>query len=131
MAPRAPLADSWITMVRLLLVDHPPAVRRSLRDYLSLAPDLLVVAEADDLPTAAGLAADLRPDVVLLDAEMPDLDLPAAVRLLRARSPASRIVVFGLAPAAVARALPQGGVVVVGKHEGTAALLAAARGRRA
>src|SRR4029453_13699103 len=70
------------------------------------------------------------PDVVLLDAEMPDLDVPAAVRLLRARSPASAIVVLSLNPAAGARARPEGAVVVVGKHEGTAGLLAATRGRR-
>jgi NarL family two-component system response regulator LiaR len=36
-------------MVRLLLVDHPPAVRRTLRAYLALAPDLAVVGEADDV----------------------------------------------------------------------------------
>ena len=117
-------------MVRLLLVDHPPDVRRTLRAYLSLARDLAVVAEADDVDTAACLAAEIRPDVVLLDAEMPDLDLPAAVRLLRARSPASAVVVLSLHPDAVARSLPEGEVVVVGKHGGTAALLAAVRGDR-
>jgi DNA-binding NarL/FixJ family response regulator len=117
-------------MISLLLVDHPPAVRRTLRAYLALALDVVVAGEADDLPTAVGLAEGLQPDVILLDAEMPDLHLPDAVRLLRARSPSSRVVVLSLDPAAVARSLGGGRVVLVGKHEGTAGLLAAAQGRQ-
>jgi DNA-binding NarL/FixJ family response regulator len=118
-------------MVRLLLVDHPPSVRRTLRAYLSLASDVAVVGEADDLSAALCLAEALRPDVILLDAEMPDADVSEAVPELLARSSASRIVILALHPDAMVRSLSGGPeVVVVGKHEGTAGLLAAARGQR-
>ena len=130
MWPRAAIVDSGPGMIHLLLVDHPPAVRRTLRAYLSLEPEVAVVGEADDVPTALGLAQALQPDVVLLDAEMPDVDVRETVGLLRARSPASTVVILSLNPAALARTLGAGTVVLVGKHEGAAGLLAAALGGR-
>jgi DNA-binding NarL/FixJ family response regulator len=79
-------------------------------------------------PAALGLAQALQPDVVLLDAEMPDLRLRDAVGLLRTRSPSSRVVALSLDPIAVARSLGGGAATPIGKHEGTAGLLAAVRG---
>ena len=114
-------------MIRTLIVEHPPAIRRTLRARLMIEPDVAVVGEADDTASAVGLAQELQPDVVLLDAEMPHLDLGEAVRTLRGRSPSSAVVVLGLDPTRVARALDDGTATVVGKHEGTAALLAAIR----
>ena len=116
-----------MAMISILLVEHPPAVRRTLRDRLSIEPDMEVTGEAVDGPSGADLAEALRPDVVLLDAEMPDLDVGEAVCTLRGRSPSSAAVVLSLHPAAVTRALGAGAALVVGKHEGTAALLAAIR----
>jgi DNA-binding NarL/FixJ family response regulator len=116
-----------MAMISILLVEHPPAVRRTLRARLSLEPDIAVVGEADGTPSAVGLAQELRPDVVLLDAEMPDLDVGEAVRALRERSPSSAAVILSLHPSSVARALGAGAAPVVGKHEGIAVLLAAIR----
>src|SRR5215208_6772456 len=48
-------------MINLLLVDHPPAIRRTLRARLSLEPDIAVVGEADDAASAGGVAQELRP----------------------------------------------------------------------
>ncbi|MEU6857368.1 response regulator transcription factor [Glycomyces sp. NPDC046736] len=60
--------------IRLLLVDDHPVVRRGLRGYLELEPDLTVAGEAGDGEEALELIAELRPDVVLLDLKMPGLD---------------------------------------------------------
>ncbi|PRY57471.1 response regulator [Glycomyces artemisiae] len=60
--------------IRLLLVDDHPVVRRGLRGYLELEPDLVVVGEAGDGEEALAAIAALDPDVVLLDLKMPGLD---------------------------------------------------------
>ena len=113
-------------MISILLVEHPPAVRRTLRDRLSIEPDMEVAGEAGDGASAVGLAEALHPDVVLLDAEMPNLDVREVACLLRERS-SGAAVILTLHPTAVTQALCAGAEIVVGKHEGTAALLAAIR----
>ena len=64
---------------------------------------------------------------MLLDAEMPHLNLPDAVRTLRAEAPSCALVVLTLHTAAVTQAIGVGVTAVVGKHEGTSALVAAIR----
>jgi DNA-binding NarL/FixJ family response regulator len=81
-------------MIRVLLVDDDPLVRSGLRIMLAGAANLEVVAEAADgrevLP-----AVDLhRPDVVLMDIRMPQLDGIAATRLLAAQPDPPAIVVL-------------------------------------
>jgi DNA-binding NarL/FixJ family response regulator len=117
-------------VISLVLVEHPPVVRQTLRARLSLEGDIQIVGEAGDAACAADLATSLGPDVVLLDAEMPHLDLRSTVRELGERAPSSAVVVLTLEPDWARRELPS--VTAVGKHEGTGALLAAIRsaGRR-
>jgi DNA-binding NarL/FixJ family response regulator len=86
-----------------------------------------VLAEADHASDAVHRAQALRPDVVLLDAQMPNLDVSETVRQLRARSPSSRIVLLSLDSCALPRDLEGDVPLVVGKHEGFEALLTAIR----
>ncbi|MFG2647506.1 response regulator [Streptomyces sp. NPDC048436] len=58
-------------MIRIVLADDHPVVREGLRAMLSAEPDLEVVAEASSGPRAEALAAELRPDIVLMDLRMP------------------------------------------------------------
>ncbi|MGW7080929.1 response regulator [Streptomyces sp. NPDC054866] len=58
-------------MIRVVLADDHPVVREGLRAMLSAEPDLDVVAEASSGPRAEALAAELRPDIVLMDLRMP------------------------------------------------------------
>jgi DNA-binding NarL/FixJ family response regulator len=68
--------------VRVLLADDQPLVLAGLRTILSSEPDIEIVGEAQDGRTAVAMARDLRPDLVLMDIRMPQLDGLAATREL-------------------------------------------------
>ena len=74
--------------IRVMIADDEPLVRQSLRTILDGAPGLTVVAEAGDGETAAGLAIESRPDVLLLDIRMPGGDGLTVLRRLGEASPA-------------------------------------------
>ena len=69
--------------VRVLLVDDDALVRAGLRMILSSAPDLELVGEADDGARAVAAVREHRPDVVLMDIRMPEMDGIAATAALR------------------------------------------------
>ncbi len=71
------------TGIRVLLVDDHAAVRVALRALLETAPGVEVVAEANDGATAVTLAADLMPDVVVMDLNMPGMSGVEATRRMR------------------------------------------------
>jgi DNA-binding NarL/FixJ family response regulator len=80
--------------IRLLLADDHPVVRDGLAAMLATQPDFEVVGEAGTGAEAVAEAARLRPDVVLMDLEMPELDGIEAIRLLRAADPNVQVVVL-------------------------------------
>ena len=61
-------------MIRVLLVDDQALVRSGFKIILESEPDLTVVGEAADGAEAVALAAELTPDVICMDVEMPELD---------------------------------------------------------
>jgi DNA-binding NarL/FixJ family response regulator len=112
----------------VVLVDAA-AMRRALRESLLGEPGVRIVGEAGSLGRALPLAERLQPGIVLLDAEMADLDLMAAIRAFRQRVPNSALLVVAIEPdrlAGIARD-GDGQVEVVGKVDGPTALLAAVR----
>ena len=80
--------------VTILVADDHPVVRQGLRTFLATQEDLDVVGEAATCVEAAERAAELRPDVVLLDLVMPGGDGIEAARKIRDASPRSKVIVL-------------------------------------
>jgi len=78
--------------VRVLVVDDSPTVRAVLRRMIGRDPGLSVVGEASDGREAVQLNGLLRPDVVLMDLEMPGLDGFAAIQQIVERAPTPILV---------------------------------------
>ncbi len=80
--------------VRVLLVDDDALVRTGLRMILSSAADLEVVGEADDGARAVAAVHEHRPDVVLMDIRMPEMDGIAATTALRRLDTPPHVIVL-------------------------------------
>jgi DNA-binding NarL/FixJ family response regulator len=80
--------------IRILVADDHPVVRDGLVAILSTQPDFRVVAEAGTGLEAVRKAMDLRPDILLLDLEMPELDGTGVLRRLREANVPQKTLVF-------------------------------------
>jgi DNA-binding NarL/FixJ family response regulator len=79
---------------RVMVVDDHPIFRAGLCAIIDAAPDLTVVAEAATGLEAVELAMSTRPDVVLMDLNMPDLGGVEATRRILADTPTTRVLVL-------------------------------------
>jgi DNA-binding NarL/FixJ family response regulator len=80
--------------LRVLVVDDQGIVRAGFAAVIDAEDDMTVVGEAADGATAVVLAAELAPDVVVMDVRMPELDGIAATRIITARPDAPRVLVL-------------------------------------
>ena len=80
--------------IRLLLVDDQRLLREGMRILLELEPDLKVAGEASNGVEALTRYAELRPDVVLMDVKMPEMDGVAATRQLLIDHPEAKVVIL-------------------------------------
>ncbi|BCL78566.1 DNA-binding response regulator [Ktedonobacteria bacterium brp13] len=80
--------------ITILLVDDHALVREGARTFLEAQPDFVVVGSVGSGGEAVLVAADLAPDVVLMDLVMPGMDGIEATRRLKLRSPRSQVIVL-------------------------------------
>jgi DNA-binding NarL/FixJ family response regulator len=112
--------------IRILLIDDHPVVRTGVRAVLDAESDLEVVGEADTGIRAISLAHRLRPDVVVTDLLLPDIDGVAVTERVRAELSETQVVMLTSVDdddAAVVRAVQAGALGYVQKSANVAELV--------
>jgi len=123
-------------MIQVLLVDDHAVVRTGFRLLLQSQPDITVTAEAQSGEAACQMFAELAPDVVVMDLGMPGMGGLEALRRIRARNPAARVLALSAHddPMHARRALREGALGFLSKRSAPEALIEAiatvAAGRR-
>jgi DNA-binding NarL/FixJ family response regulator len=80
--------------IRILVADDHPIVREGLRGLIALQPDIVVVAEASNGRDAIQQFRVHRPDVTVMDLQMPEMDGVDAVFAIRDEFPGAKIIVL-------------------------------------
>lgn len=81
-------------MTSVVLVDDHPLVRQGMRAVIDAQPDIEVVGEASDGAEAVRVCVETKPDVMLMDLQMPEMNGIDATRQVRARSPSTAVLVL-------------------------------------
>ena len=128
------LPDAGTTLVgvaaaRVLVVDDHALLRTGVANIINQEPDLAVVAEAANGRDAVAAFEAHRPDVVLMDLRMPEMEGVEAVRRIREVDPQARVIVLTTydADEDIARALKAGAKAYILKDIAAAALVACVR----
>lgn len=108
-----------MSQIRVLLVDDHALVRESLSDLLRREVSLEVVGAAASAEQAIELVRQARPDVVLMDVDMPGLTCFDAVRMMQSLAPAARFIILSahMHDRYIEQALNVGALGYVTKHE--------------
>ena len=118
-----------MTKHRILVADDHAIVRTGLVSLLETEPDIDVVGEACNGKTAISMALRLKPDIVIMDLMMPDVDGVAATERILAAEPTIKVLVLTTSTVSddLARALDAGAKGVITKNAEYAKLVAAIR----
>jgi DNA-binding NarL/FixJ family response regulator len=119
------------TRIRLLIADDHPFSRKGLRALLSTCPTVEVVCEAKNGQEAVRLVETYRPDLVLMDIQMPVCDGLEATRRIKATMPEVKVIILTIREASQADAMSAGADAFLLKGSSTRQLLAAIECHRA
>lgn len=116
-------------MITIVIVDDQPAVRAGLRMRLALEPDMQIVGEARNGKEALDVVVRLKPDIVIMDMEMPVMDGFAATKALKPFAPESRVIILTIHDDEITRRRGReaGAADLVSKHADDTVLLDAIR----
>ena len=81
-----------MTPIRIMIVDDQDLVRRGLSLFFSAFDDLELVAEAANGQQAVQLCDEIKPDVILMDLMMPEMDGITATRIIRQKHPTIQVI---------------------------------------
>jgi DNA-binding NarL/FixJ family response regulator len=84
----------YVKTLRILLADDHKVVRQGTRALLSAIPEWEIVGEADNGRDAVSLTAELKPDIVILDIGMPELNGLDATRQIKKKLPDTEVLIF-------------------------------------
>lgn len=90
------MGESGKGRLRLLLADDHPFVREGIRSFLGDFSDIEVVGEASAGEEALEMTAELRPDIVLLDINLPGINGIEALRQIKQKIPATKVLVLSV-----------------------------------
>ncbi|MCF7855267.1 MAG: response regulator transcription factor [Candidatus Pacebacteria bacterium] len=82
--------------INILLADDHEVVREGLQRLLDAEPDMTVVGTAGDGKTAIGKASELKPDIVVMDISMPDMNGIVATQRITAELPTVKVVCLSI-----------------------------------
>lgn len=85
-------------VVRVVVADGDPLARRVIGTELGRWPEFVIVGETGDGSALVPLVAELRPEILLLELEMPGLRGPDTIRRILAAAPATKVFVFTILP---------------------------------
>src|SRR6267154_898097 len=88
------IVDSAHNVIRILTVDDHPLLRKGIAALVNTEPDLKLVAEASNGKEAIDAFRTPRPDVTLMDLQMPDIDGLEAIKVIRSEFPDARVIVL-------------------------------------
>ncbi len=106
-----------VERLKILIVDDQPRARASLKVLVKTWLDIAEVSEAGTGVEAVHQAEEFQPDIVLMDARMPELGGVEATRLIKTKWPAMHVVVLSMYPDYRADALAAGADAFLGKGE--------------
>jgi DNA-binding NarL/FixJ family response regulator len=116
--------------IRIVLVDDHPVVRSGIRTLLEKAQDLEIVGEAERGEAVRALVAEVHPDVLLLDMELPDIDGIQVAKQIQQSEPGVKILALSAHddPVYIRGLLEAGAAGYLMKEEAPEAIIEAVRG---